>query len=52
MALKDNPTSTLNEVSKLVGIGTSRISEIVRNLKEEGRLERVGSNRDGYWKVK
>ena len=52
MALKDNPTSTLNEVSKLVGIGTSRISEIVRNLKVEGRLERVGSNKNGYWKVK
>ena len=52
MALKENPTFTMSEVAKFCGIGTTRVGEIMRNLKELGKLERVGSRRDGYWKVK
>lgn len=52
MALKENPTFTMSDVSKFCGIGTTRVGEIIKNLKELGKLERVGSRRDGYWRVK
>lgn len=52
MALKDNPTFTMKDLSKFCEIGTTRIGEIIKNLKELGKLERVGSRKDGYWIVK
>ncbi len=52
MALKDNPTFTMNDVAVFCAIGTTRVGEIIKNLKDLGKLERVGSRRDGYWKVK
>ncbi len=51
-ALKENPTFTMKEVASFCGIGTTRVGEIMKNLKEKGRLERVGSRKDGYWVVK
>lgn len=51
-ALKENPTFTMKEVASLCGIGTTRVGEIMKNLKEMERLERVGSRKDGYWIVK
>lgn len=52
MALKNNPTFTIKDVSLYCGISTSRVSVIIKNLKEANKLERVGSNKDGYWLVK
>lgn len=52
IALKDNPTFTMKDLSKFCEIGTTRIGEIIKNLKELGKLERVGSRKDGYWIVK
>ncbi len=52
MTLKDNPTITIGDISKICGLGTTRVSQIIKNLKETGRLERVGSRKDGYWQIK
>lgn len=52
MVLKDNPTISISDISKICGLGTTRVSQIIKSLKESGRLERVGSNKDGYWKIK
>lgn len=51
MTIKDNPTFTMNDISKFCGIGTTRIGEIIKTLKELGKIKRVGSRRDGYWSV-
>lgn len=51
MAIKENPTFTLKEISDFCNIGTTRVSEIIKDLKELGKIERVGSKKGGYWKV-
>ena len=50
-ALKDNPSLTQKELSKFCDIGTTRLSEIIRDLKSLGRIERIGAKKKGYWKV-
>ena len=52
LAIKDNPSFTIKDISRFCNLGTSRISELIKSLKEKGRLERMGSKKGGYWKVK
>ncbi len=51
MAIKSNPTLTKSQLGDMCGLGSTRISEIIANLKALGKITRVGGNRDGYWKV-
>ncbi len=50
-AIKNNPTSTIPELSKIIGLGTSRISIIIKTLKDRGKITRVGKTKGGYWEV-
>ena len=50
--IKDNPTSSIAEISSLADLGTTRTSEIIAKLKELGRIERVGKTKGGYWLIK
>lgn len=49
--LNENPSLTLKELSELSRLGRSRITEIIADLKRIGRIERIGTNKSGYWKV-
>lgn len=51
-AIANHPTYSLKEISSLVGLGTTRVSQIVDELKTLGLLERIGGRKGGYWKVK
>lgn len=37
---------------KDIGVGLTSIENNIRFLKMNGHIERVGSNKTGYWKVK
>lgn len=50
-AIKNNPTATIKELSSMVGLGTSRVSTIVKELKNKGKIKRVGKTKGGYWTV-
>lgn len=50
--IRNNPNVTQAQLSKIVGIGLTAIENNIRFLKENGYIERVGSNKTGYWKVK
>ena len=50
--IKNNPALRLEEIAKLAGIKRTRTTQIISDLKALGRIERVGGNRKGYWKVK
>ena len=49
--LKINPNITQVELSNKLNVSRRTISTLLANLKEKGKIERVGSDRKGYWKI-
>jgi predicted HTH transcriptional regulator len=50
--VREHPLYTMEEIAAEVGLGRSRVAQILAELKELGRLERLGGKKGGYWKVK
>jgi len=50
--LELNPKITREELADMLGKSANTIKEHLSRLKSEGRVERIGSDRDGHWKVK
>lgn len=50
--IKNNPSLRIEDIAKLAGIGRTRTAQIITDLKSLGKIERVGGNKKGYWKVK
>lgn len=42
------PNITIEELAKVVGLGTSRISTILKELKKLNRIKRARSDKTGY----
>lgn len=49
--MRNNPNVTSSQLSKLLGISETAIEKNIKILKDNGMIERVGSKRNGYWKV-
>ncbi len=50
--LAKHPHGTLQEVTDDTGISLGGVKKICSKLQEYGMLERIGSKRDGLWKIK
>lgn len=50
-AIKNNPTFTRNQLSEITGLGTTRIGEIINELKDLKMIERIGGKKGGSWKI-
>ena len=50
--LKNHPTATIKEVSVMVGLGTTRVGEIINELKNMDKVYRIGGRKGGYWDIK
>ncbi|MBU1966548.1 MAG: winged helix-turn-helix transcriptional regulator [Proteobacteria bacterium] len=50
--LRENPDLTRSEMAQLLGKSQNTIKDHLAALKSENRVERIGSDRDGYWRVK
>lgn len=50
--LSDNPRLTRFDLAEKVGITENGIKKVVANMKTAGWIERMGSNKNGYWVVK
>ena len=51
-SIKVKPSITVNEISNVTSLSIPRINQIIKELKNENLLERIGSNKSGYWKIK
>lgn len=51
-ALRKNPSSGREALAKELGISSSTVSREMKILKDLGLIERIGSKKAGYWKVK
>lgn len=47
--IKENPSYTGNEMSLKSNISKREIQCIIRTLRENDVITRIGSNRKGYW---
>lgn len=50
--IRDNPNLTKPQIARTLHIGKSTVDRAIESLKMRGMIERVGSNKSGYWKVK
>ena len=50
-AIINKPTITTNELVSVVGLQSSRINNILKELKNLNKIQRVGARRNGYWEV-
>lgn len=51
LIIKSKPEITTSDLSKESSLSTSSISNILKELKQAKYIERIGSNKSGYWKV-
>lgn len=49
--IKNEPSIKLKDLSVKAGIPRRTLDRIVLGLKSENAIERIGSNRSGYWRV-
>ena len=49
--LVDNEDATIPEISAITKISTATISRYLKQLQDKRIIERVGSNKSGYWKI-
>lgn len=42
---------TAKEMGAVLGFSTRKISRIMKELKDKGKITRIGSNKTGYWKI-
>ncbi|MCM1090967.1 MAG: winged helix-turn-helix transcriptional regulator [Muribaculum sp.] len=51
MLLNENPKYKTVELAKMLGISRKTVSVKLKKLKEKGVIERVGSDKKGYWNI-
>ena len=49
--LEENASVTAKQMAGQMNISTRKVSRIIKELKERGKIIRVGSDRKGYWKI-
>ncbi len=49
--LKDNPQISQRELANITGLTQRGIEWNISKLKDSGRLERIGPDKGGHWKV-
>ena len=49
--IKGNPRIKRPDIISSLEIGRSTLDRSLKKLKDVGLLERIGSNKTGYWKV-
>lgn len=51
LLLTKQPSITANQMAKELQMSTRKISRIIKVLRENEYILRIGSNRKGYWKI-
>ncbi len=49
--LKSNPKITARELQIKTGLSRRGVEWNIAKLKQEGKIERIGPTKSGYWKV-
>jgi len=49
--MRENNKITINELKGILSMSESGIKKVIKKLKDEGFINRIGSQKSGYWKV-
>lgn len=49
--IRTNPNASYEDLSRSLNKGRATIMRNIKYLKDSGRLSRVGSNKNGHWKI-
>ena len=49
--LSEYPNYTMLQLSEKAGVSRKTIALRLKHLKEQGLIERIGSDRKGYWQI-
>lgn len=49
--IRNNPNITKPQLMIKCDLGKTSIDNIIKKLKEMNYIERIGANKNGYWKV-
>ncbi|MBY4798227.1 Fic family protein [Collinsella sp. AGMB00827] len=52
LLVHENPSITVKQMASELGISTRQAERIVSSLKRDGKLIRIGANRNGRWEVR
>ena len=50
--LYEDPGFTVTVLAKRMNVSRKSIANYLKSLREKGLIERIGSDRKGYWKIK
>lgn len=51
LLLNSNPTISSQKIADRLEITKRAVEKIIKRLRENGVIGRVGSNKSGYWKI-
>ena len=49
--IKQNPNITQMQMCNIIEVGRTAITNHIKKMKDKNLLERIGSDRNGYWKI-
>lgn len=49
--MEENSNITVNEISRQIGVGVTTVTKHIRVLREKGIIKRIGSKKNGQWKI-
>ena len=49
--MKNNPVITIRELSLSIGLSDRGVKNYIYNLKNQGKIRRIGPDRGGHWEV-
>ena len=49
--IRNNPNVTKRQLQSLLGVGKTTVDNGIAALKRAGLIQRVGSNKSGYWEA-
>ena len=50
--IKNSPSITVESLAKELSLSASGIKKAMSSLRAKGMIERVGANKNGFWRVK
>ena len=50
--LAQDPGYTVTQLATMMNVSRKTIAGYLKTLKEKGAIERIGTTRTGYWKIK